>query len=75
MSNSIIGGGRKSMEVSVFTPNVDKFRPIKIIGIATRKPAKGPLYPKSNNAFRLGIGDLTFIKAPKVPIIVGAGIK
>jgi len=63
------------MERSGFTATVENFSPIRSTGMATIKPAIGPLYPKSNKAFLLGIGDFTFITAPKVPIMVGAGIK
>ena len=38
-------------------------------------PAIGPLYPRSKREFLSGIGDLTFITAPNVPINVGAGTK
>ena len=43
--------------------------PIIAIGSATRKPAKGPAIPISNNAFLLGIGSRLEIKAPNVPIL------
>jgi len=54
---------------------VDRNIPINNTGMVTMKPARGPLAPRSNRAFLVGIADLTFITAPKVPMSVGAGMK
>ena len=48
--------------VELIIPNI-------VIGNATRKPAKGPDNPISNNAFLLGIGSELDIRAPNVPIL------
>ena len=53
-------------------------KPRRVTGIATSKPAIGPLAPTSNSALRLGIGSLMEINAPIVPngnIIGGIGKK
>ena len=54
---------------------LERYIPIMRTGIVTIIPAIGPLYPRSKREFLLGIGDLTLITAPNVPINVGAGTK
>jgi len=44
-------------------------------GMARTKPASGPEIPTSKSSRRLAMGDLMRIKAPSVPISVGAGMK
>jgi len=54
---------------------VERYIPINNTGMVMISPARGPLAPRSKRAFLLGMGDLTFITAPKVPMSVGAGMK
>jgi len=42
-------------------------KPIRHIGMETKKPASGPAIPMSMRAFLSGIGSLIEITAPKVP--------
>ena len=71
----IIGGFDKFIVWDAIGTIFDRCIPIISTGIATIIPAKGPLNPRSNKEFLSGIGDLTLITAPNVPINVGAGIK
>ncbi len=48
-------------------------KPRSVTGIATNRPAIGPLAPTSSKAFRLGIGSLIDIKAPIVPSMNNIG--
>ena len=48
-------------------------KPRSVTGIATSKPAIGPLAPTSNKAFRFGIGSLIDMKAPIVPSMNNIG--
>ena len=54
---------------SVREAGVESLIPSIVTGMATRKPAKGPDIPTSNNAFLLGMGSLLEINAPNVPIL------
>jgi len=60
---------------TVIGANFDQVRPKYRAGTDKMKPVSGPLAPISNNSSRLVSGDLMRIKAPKVPIKVGAGMK
>lgn len=68
-------GGLKINEPVFNGATLDRYIPINNTGMVTTMPARGPLAPRSKRAFLVGIGDLTFITAPKVPIRVGAGMK
>jgi len=71
----IMGGGVNVMDIDAVGTIFERYIPIIRTGIVTMIPAIGPLNPRSNREFLLGIGDLTFITAPNVPINVGAGTK
>ena len=49
--------------------------PMANAGMTNRKPASGPAIPTSNSCRFVGIADRMRMKAPKVPISVGAGRK
>ncbi len=54
---------------------VDISNPRNRAGIVTMNPAIGPAAPISRSARLLTMGDFILMKAPKVPMNVGAGIK
>jgi len=72
MNILIRGGGLKTRVPGTIGTILEKYIPIIRMGIVTIIPANGPLYPRSKSEFLSGIGDLTLITAPNVPINVGA---
>ena len=57
------------------TPECETSRPISMAGTAKINPAIGPAMPISKSAERDGIYERMRMKAPSVPMRVGAGIK
>jgi hypothetical protein len=54
---------------------LDRARPAINAGRARMNPVKGPATPISKSSFLRVMGDLIRIKAPRVPMRVGAGMK
>ena len=53
----------------------ERAMPRAMTGRAARKPASGPASPTSKRDFFEENGERILMKAPKVPIRVGAGMK